>query len=82
MTQRKWVESKLLQYGEISRNLCLVHFISRLSAIIQDLEADGWEFTTSKRNGDYVYSLVSKPKRYRWEVEIRGGVAYPRKVAV
>lgn len=62
-TQRMWVEEQLLETGEISRNYCLANFISRLSAIIQDLEADGWVFETRKREGDYVYKLVDRPQK-------------------
>lgn len=60
--QRTWVENELLFSGEISRNKCLANYISRLSAIIQKLEEDGWEFTTGRRKGDYVYTLVSRPQ--------------------
>lgn len=81
-TQRTWVEEQLLANGEVSRNQCLQQFISRLGAIICDLKAEGWDITPSRRNGDYVYTLVSTPKRKRIVCDIVNGVAKPRIIEV
>jgi hypothetical protein len=43
-SQKDIVEKQLKEYGEVSRNFCLKNYISRLSAIIQKLEEEGWEF--------------------------------------
>lgn len=69
MTQKEWVKQQLRETGEITRNQCLGQFISRLSAIIQDLEEDGWVFETLRRGGnykteaDYVYTVKNDPKK-------------------
>jgi hypothetical protein len=60
-TQKQRVETKLLRDGFITRNEALRNFISRLSAIIQDLEAEGWEFDTKNKGGDYIYTIVKSP---------------------
>lgn len=62
-TQVQTVKEILHETGEISRNTCLKMYISRLSAIIQILEDKGYTFSTSHRAGDYVYTLVSEPKK-------------------
>lgn len=61
LTQKDRVAKRLLQVGKISRNECLKNFISRLSAIIQDLEVEGWKFETKQEKGDYVYKVISTP---------------------
>ncbi len=85
-TQRKWVENQLKEYGEISRNGALKNFISRLGAIMCSLKQDGWEFDTSRREGDYVYKLIDYPKRTVIEHDIveKDGkmVAVPRSTLV
>lgn len=60
-SQLDWVKSQLAQYGEITRNQCLARNITRLSAIILKLRGMGYDFTTSERGGDYVYTLGSQP---------------------
>lgn len=60
-TQREWVISQLKEYGEISRNNCLTQRITRLSAIIQDLEEENYVFEPKWRGGDYVYVLQGRP---------------------
>lgn len=66
-SQKQRVINRLLERGEISRNQCLANYISRLSAIIQDLEEDGWIFETERRGGnykteaDYIYKVKSHP---------------------
>jgi len=60
-TQSERVISKLKNDGYITRNECLKNFISRLSAIIQDLELEGWVFKTERVKGDYKYTVVTSP---------------------
>ena len=66
-SQKDRVIYKLNHTGFITRNECLKNFISRLSAIIQDLEEEGWVFKTSRQGGnykteaDYRYDVVSSP---------------------
>lgn len=57
-TQLAWVQSQLAQYGEVTRNQCIRNNITRLSAIILKLKGMGYDFTTSERGGDYVYSTA------------------------
>lgn len=64
-SQVKIVKNKILITGFVSRNWCLERYISRLSAIIQILESEGWEFKTERRwinkkdnSFDYFYNLV------------------------
>lgn len=54
--------------GEVSRNVCIRElYITRLSAIIQDLEVEGWVFNpeiVKKEHGkDFVYFLVKSPHK-------------------
>lgn len=66
ITQRQWIETQLRTNGCITRNECLRVYISRLAAVINDLENDGWKFnkgfievTTPFGTGkDYKYNLV------------------------
>lgn len=76
-TQITWVNEQLKVYGEISRNTCLKAYISRLGAIVQKLENEGYVFTTERRDGDYVYKLVSAPMRPVYEYVNKGGVMKP-----
>ena len=69
-TQRKFVETQLRLHGGISRNACLKEFITRLAAIICDMQKHGYTFSkrtvrTTTRWGkglDYIYEVTSKPK--------------------
>lgn len=77
-SQKQIIVGKLRTEGFISRNWCLQHYISRLSAIIQNLEEEGWRFETSRKGGnykteaDYVYTVV-KSKYPKMEiVEVNG----------
>lgn len=63
MKQKKWVIQQLREHGRVTRNQALANYISRLGAIIYVLKNEGYEFTTSDRDGDYVYTLVDAPKR-------------------
>jgi len=74
-TQKEKVIKQLKENGEVSRNWCLQNYISRLSAIIQDLEQDGWKFETIRRGGnykteaDYIYKVTkSKYKKVEYYV--------------
>lgn len=60
-TQKQRIIKKLKADGNVSRNQALKNYISRLSAIIQDLESDGWVFETKLVNGDYAYLVKSSP---------------------
>lgn len=62
-TQEKRIINRLLEYGVISRNQCLNVKISRLGAIIEDLEKDGWVFKPSytEDRKDYYYEVVYCP---------------------
>lgn len=68
--QRKYVEESIRRFGYISRNHCLGEFITRLSAIICDMQKHGYLFETSKvatthskwgKGYDYVYTVVAQP---------------------
>lgn len=61
-TQVKMVTDQLTTFGEVTRNWCLQRYCSRLGALIHNLKKKGWTFSTSNREGDYVYHLVSKPQ--------------------
>lgn len=65
-TQENWILEQLEDKGFISRNQCLEHYISRLGAIICDLQNRGYVFTAEYQktpNGrDYVYTLLKKPE--------------------
>lgn len=60
-SQKKIVIDWLNTNGEVTRNQCLQNYISRLGAIIQVLENEGWVFKTSRRGNDYVYTLSTSP---------------------
>lgn len=83
-SQNQWVREQLKANGQITRNQCLSRFpaITRLSAIIQDLEEAGYTFHSHKREGDWVYTLVEAPKRLVWAYDVVDGVAVPRKTFV
>ena len=61
--QLEWVLERLKENGRVSRNDALAHFISRLSGYILKLRQQGYDFDTLKEGGDYVYVLVSEPKK-------------------
>lgn len=68
-SQKEYVIKRLMEDGQISRNHCLSHYISRLGAIICDLKKEGWEFEggyVETRGGkDYVYRLIKAPHFYK-----------------
>ena len=61
LSQKEIVINQLLKNGRISRNWCLQNYISRLSAIIQNLEEEGWQFTTGFIEKNYVYTILKCP---------------------
>jgi hypothetical protein len=68
-TQKEWVENILIETGKITRNKCLVNYVSRLGAIIAKLKNDGYTFdvgyidvkTPFGTGRDYEYKVVSYP---------------------
>ncbi len=73
-TQKDFVIENLLKNGAISRNFCLRNYITRLGAIIKELEYEGWSFLKyyGKTKGfkkenwkNYYYEVVGKPNKYR-----------------
>lgn len=79
-TQKDIVVNILLQKGGISRNTCLKMYITRLGAIIKDLEYEGWKFDSfyGKARGfkkenwkNYYYVVKNKPSKY--------GMEYPKR---
>lgn len=73
-TQEKWVIETLNSQGEISRNFALQNFVSRLGAIICDLNKDGWDIQGSYRktgnSKDFVYKVIKSPlkKQDVWRI--------------
>ena len=63
LTQLQRVKNKLQRDKMITRNQCLNVFpaITRLSALIQILEEQGWIFNTEHFRGDYRYFLKFSP---------------------
>ncbi len=72
-TQQQFIEQQLRTYGAVSRNFALGNQISRLSAIICDMNNKGYHIEASnvrgknlnrwgKRTMDCVYSVVLKPR--------------------
>lgn len=72
MTQRQYIENYIRKHGSISRNHCLREYISRLGAIICDMNNKGYVIDGSNKKGsyktrwgmqnDFVYTLRFKPK--------------------
>lgn len=64
-TQKQFVVQQLNETGEITRNMCLKNYITRLASIIPTLQKEGWEFKRYYReeNGskDYVYQVIFQP---------------------
>lgn len=85
-TQKEWVVEKLREDGFVSRNACLKNYVSRLSAIIAVLEAEGFafdaKFVDGERGRDYIYRVVSTPQKQVSKVEQINGVAVERRVSV
>ena len=66
MTQEKFVLDELKNNGEISRNLCLRNYISRLGAIICDLNKKGYvikgDYRKTENGKDFIYKLIKSPE--------------------
>ncbi|MBS1516622.1 MAG: hypothetical protein JSS91_00885 [Bacteroidetes bacterium] len=62
MTQLQQVINQLEATGSVSRNWCLQRYNTRLGARIIDLKRMGWEFKTTRKDGDYIYTVISKPR--------------------
>ena len=69
-TQFEFIKNKLLKDGSISRNYCLQNYLTRLSARIADLNADGWvikgSYHKTDKGKDYIYTAIKTP--YKKEV--------------
>lgn len=46
-TQRQFITEQIIKTGSVTRNFALINYISRLSAIICDMQKDGYDFETS-----------------------------------
>lgn len=59
LSQKQWVIRQLNEYGRVSRNDALKMHITRLGAIIHQLNEEGWqiegEWKISRLYKDYVY---------------------------
>jgi hypothetical protein len=64
-SQEKFVIDHLLKNDCISRNTCIQNFITRLGAIINRLNQQGWiiegEWDITEKGRDYVYFLRKTP---------------------
>lgn len=58
LSQKQWVIKALKEHGYITRNSCLARHITRLSAIIQVLEEEHWQFEAFEHKKDYVYKVI------------------------
>lgn len=67
-SQKNLIIEHIIKYGYVSRNYALRNYISRLSAIIYDLEHEGWEFETENKeeNGgkNFYYHAVKCPPSF------------------
>jgi hypothetical protein len=72
-SQKQRIIAKLKRDGTVSRNECLRNYISRLGAIICLLKKQGWEFETSEKDGDYIYTWTNKKPKVEWECVERNG---------
>ena len=65
-TQEDRIIYKLRHDNFVTRNEALRNFISRLGAIICDLQKKGWEFKgefiKTKNGKDYKYTVIKFPK--------------------
>lgn len=70
MTQKDFVINKLNTDGFITRNYCLNLYniqirpnITRLGAIINILNGEGWQIEGKHEKGDFVYEVINSPKK-------------------
>lgn len=77
-SQEKWVIERLKTTGEVSRNGALQNYISRLGAIIYNLNQKGYnisgEWRKTENGRDFVYYLISEPTIQAPRIEMREGV--------
>jgi hypothetical protein len=63
--QKQFIVKMLLKDGQVSRNTCLQNYVSRLGAIICQLQKEGWSFEAGyepKGMGkDYIYKTIRCP---------------------
>ena len=64
-SQEERIISKLNKTGFVTRNEALKNYISRLGAIICDLQKDGWkfkaEFIKTPYGKDFKYTVIESP---------------------
>lgn len=84
ISQADWVKQQLKETGRITRNQCLNRFpaITRLSAIIQLLEVEGYQFNSKKEENDWTYELIDSPKRRVYVFDLVDGIRKPRAIFV
>lgn len=65
-TQLQFVIDQLRKDGSISRNYCLSNRITRLGAIVNSLNKEGWDiqgdFVKTDYGKDYVYKKLKEPE--------------------
>lgn len=67
-TQREWIKNQLLDRGQISRNVCLDRWITRLSGHIYAIKEQNptWiidaKMVKTPNGEDYVYTLANYKK--------------------
>ncbi len=71
-SQEQFIINCLRTRGEVTRNEALRNYISRLGAIIYNLNQKGWviEGKYRKYSGgkDFVYTLVSEPPKNKYQI--------------
>ena len=78
-TQIQMVKNKQKETGQISRNDCLSHFISRLGAIIAVLKMPpyNYEFTAyyqkNEKGQDYIYRWTNKKPELKVNIKVVNG---------
>lgn len=60
--QKLFVINQLELKGQVSRNTCLKHFISRLGAIMCLLKEQGLIYKSRYDKGDYIYEIKGQKR--------------------
>lgn len=61
--QKQFVLNQLILKGQVSRNTCLSHFISRLGALMLKLKEEGLIYQGGyTKNRDYVYKVKGQKR--------------------
>lgn len=61
--QKQFVLNQLILKGQVSRNTCLSHFISRLGSIANRLKNEGLVYEAGyTENRDYVYKVKGQKR--------------------